>query len=867
MSLRDGGSGREIDEEIRHHLDELVDLLVDEGWEPGAARREAERRFGDVARIRGELSGVHGTGGVGSWLRSVAADVRYGVRALRKRPTFTLSVVATLALGLGAAASIFAVVDALMLRPLPYADAERWMEVARASEDGGSYYYGMNKDRLAAWQRALEGVADGWVGFMPTQFVRTDGPEAQALSAVVVTPGAAALLGIPLRLGRGFTPDDALPGAPPVAVLTNAYWVRTGGDPDILGRTLRTEVGNLTVVGVLRGDVHFPVFGPERDVWVPIRSDLTWADRSLSAFGNVWARRAPGVDAAAAQGRADVLAAGLAERNPSKEGWRVRLVQVGEHRANPDTRQALWTLCATVAAIFLIALVNGINLTLVRASARLREVAVRLAIGGSRLRLLRPFLVEGALLGALGGVASVLFGVAALAVLRGRLPRGLVWFSPHAFTLETRTALFVAGAALLAGLALGLLPAARALSGMDPATALGGRTHDDHRGAARLRSGLVVLQVALTATLLVVAGLLTRSIVRLTGEDPGYDAGHVAIGTVQPSSVRYPDAEARWAFVRALEETLERRPEIDAVTVVSDDGLSFGALQAEGAEPVAGGMTVIPNAVVAPDYLSVTGTRLVEGRALDAGDDGTKNVLVDRDLARYLWPDASPLGRRFRIDTDPWMTVVGVVRDLRLMGRDQRQGPNQFLSARKTGVGGSYLEFMMHTPRDPETLPGIFRAAVRSQDPEQWIVSARTADDALAEDEQTARFLVVVMALLATIATALSAVGLYGVLSYSVACRQRELGIRMALGADRGRVRGRVMGDGIVVAGIGLTLGLGGALALSGLLARLLYRLEPVDPVTYVGVAVGMLVIAVLASSLPARHATRVDPAEVLRAD
>ncbi|HZD04448.1 MAG TPA: ABC transporter permease, partial [Longimicrobiales bacterium] len=383
-----------VDEEIRHHLAEKVDLLVASGWDREEARREAERRFGSVRRIRRRTLQARrgGAPGLGETVRQTISDLRYALRGVRHGPGFTAALVATLALGIGAASSIFAVVDALLVRPMPYAGAERWVELSRPI-GGGRYAEGMvGEERIRRWREAAAGLADGWVAYMQETLVRTDGPEAARLDAVAVTAGAEALLGIGVRLGRGFTPEDGRAGAPPVALLAEEYWRRLGADPGILGRTLHLESGPVTVVGVLRGGVKFPEYGRRPDLWLPLRDDLSFADRNRPGLcapapcpteAYVWARLVPGLDAAAAQERFDVLARRLQERYPSERSWHVRLVPVGSLRAQPDTRRAIWTLTATVAALFLIALVNGVNLTLVRASTRSRELAVRLAVGAS----------------------------------------------------------------------------------------------------------------------------------------------------------------------------------------------------------------------------------------------------------------------------------------------------------------------------------------------------------------------------------------------------------------------------------------------------------------------------------------------------
>lgn len=867
-SLGNGNRGG-IDAEIQHHIDELVEMLVDEGWAPDAARREAERRFGDVGRIREEVEVVHRKGLSWTWLRTLGTDARQGLRSLLKRPGYVLSVIATLALGLGAAASIFAVVDAFLLRPMAFRDADRWVEVDQASNDGG-YFFGLSTERYTAWRDALGNVADGWLAFAPTQVVRTDGPEPESLSSVVVTPGTASQLGIPVLFGRAFTAEDALPGAPAVAVLTREYWERLGGQRDVLGDMIHTEAGDFTVVGVLQGGVRFPIMGPPRSLWVALRTDFTWGDRPLKSFQGVWARLRPGVGVGSAQERADVLADGLAEEQPSDRTWKVRFVPLSEPRVNPDIRQALWTLAATVGAIFLIALVNGVNLTLVRASARVREVAVRVAIGGSRPRIVRHFLIEGGILGVLGAGAAVLLAVGSIATLRGILPVRLAWFARNTITVETRTLASIGALALLVALALGLIPAVRTVVGLPLSASLAARGAEDRPRVRRFRNGLVILQVALTTTLLVVAGLLSRSMIRLVHEDPGFDAEHVAITVIQPSSVRYQDAAARWALADRLEEALKARPEVADVTVISDAGISFSGtgLQAEGNDPPPGQPEIIPNGTADVDYVSGTGATLVTGRSFTGADAGTENVLIDEDLAHLLWPAGSAVGQRFRMDeSDPWMTVVGVLKELRLDGRDQRPGPYQFLRARNPERGGYYLEVVVRTTGEPAALIPIIRDALKRVDPEQVIYKAETGVESLAGEEGTPRFLLTVMGLLAAIATALSSVGLYGVLAYSVGCRRRELGIRMALGAHRGRVRAKVMREGLAIVAVGMVLGLVGAATLSGTLAKLLYRLEPLDPVTMLAVVAVLSVVSALAASGPARRATRVDPMEVLRSE
>jgi len=859
---------------------ERAELLMAEGWSREAALREAERRFGDSERIRRELAAigrgpdVFGTGrlwaGGREVVSSIRADARYALRGLRNNPSFTAAVVTTLALGIGAAASLFAVVDALLLRPMPYSDADRWVEVNQARAEGSGYTPGLAAARVPEWRSAAAELFDVWVLYNLTTLVRTDGDRAEALSVVGVSPGAERLLGIGLLSGRGFTAEDARPGAPPVALMSEAYWRRGGADEGIVGRSLRLESGPVTVVGVVGSGILFPPGDSRPQLWMPMREDLTYADRSPSYVQGAWARLLEDVNLAVAQQRADALAAGLMERRPEERTWRVALVPIGDRRGNIDVRHALWTLSGTVAVIFLIALVNGVNLQLVRASARTHEVAVRLALGASRARLLRQFLAEASALGALAGAASVALAWGAVRAIREILPGTMLFWSPHAFEVEGRTLTVVFVSSMLAATVLGLLPALQLLRRGGPVLRSAEPRYGGEPPARRhLRGALVVAQVALSMTLLVGAGLFVNGFIRLVRVDPGFDYERVALADLMASPTRYPDGASRWELAARLEQALEARPEIDEVSVTTGGGFSSGgAVEAEGRPLREDQPQLVPRDLVSADYFTTMGVEVVSGRALDASDAGTDNVVVDRDMARFLFGEAGAVGRRFRVgEESPWLTIVGVVQELRMMGRDQRAGPYQLLYPSEPGVSYGYLQFAMRASGAPEALLPIFEETLRSVDPEQAYWRLRTAVQALAEEEETPRFLVTLMSLLAGIAVTLAAVGLYGVLAYAVARRRREIGIRMALGAARRRVRTMMLAEGMALAAAGVVLGLLGSLWLVRMIESLLYDVEPRDAGTLGATAALLLGVAALASLLPARRATRVDPVETLRAE
>ena len=866
--ILDSGAA-DVDEEIRHHIRECADLLVEQGWGRGEALREAERRFGRVARIREQLLGIHGdrprAPGLLEWLRSAAQDARHALRGTLTRPAVTLPLLLTLSLGVGAAAAIFSVVDAALLRPIGYRDAERLVEVKPASIGNSSGTIPI--EAIPDFLVAARTFADGWEAHRTETLVRTDGDVAEELAVVAVTAGADTLLGIPLLMGRGFTSEDARAGAQDVVILARPYFERLGADPGIVGRTIRLESGPATVVGVLRGGARFPEYGGYPDLWMPLRSDFTFANQRAEV-GEMWIRLRPDVTLETARARADAAAAGLRERQLLDADENIALLRVGEFRANEDTKQALWALSATVGALFLIAVVNAVNLLLARASSRGRELAVRLAIGGSRRRILRLLVLEGLSVGLLGGLAASALAWVAVNGLRGILPSGLLFFSPHAFGVEARTITFTFLASALVGVTLGLVPAYHVVRGRRLSASLAGRANDAPRNR-RLRNGLVMAQVALSMTLLAGAGLFVKSFLRLVAVDPGFEYERVAFASIQLSRVRYPEAADRRDLMSRLEQALEANPLVEGVAVTSGGGFSFGdPLEAEGRSAPAAAGEIVPYTSVSPDYLRVTGMELVAGRAFGPGDAAAESAIIDVDLASFLWGGESPIGRRFRMgEQGEWRTVVGVVRELQLMGRDERGGPHQILYPLAPGESAGVVQIAVRTPGDPADLLPVMRDALRVLDPEQWIWKLHTGAQALAEEEDQPRFLVTLMALLAAVAVSLAAVGLYGVLAYSVAQRNREIAIRVTLGADSRRVRGLVLAEGVAVAGAGVVIGALSATFASRTLEQLLYEVQPGDPATLFGATALFLAVAAAASLVPAVRATRVNPVEVLKAE
>jgi putative ABC transport system permease protein len=857
------------DEEIRHHLSECVDTLVEQGWEPEAARAEAERRFGAVPEVRRELSALALWTRLATALEFVAADIRYAVRGLWLNRTFTLAVVATLALGIGAVSSIFSVADAALLRPLAFAEADRWVQLWGVREDGNRGAPGLRLDRFARWREATAGIFDGWVASVPTSVVRTDAGRAEQLDALAITPGAEQLLGIPMLVGRGFTSDDARPGAAAVAVMRRGYWERLGADPGVVGSTIGTSAGPITIVGVLDTDLKVPLGMNPQDLWITLRDDFTALDQQVRASQWIWARRAEGVSQAAAQDRVDALTPGLDAEEATAYNWRLYLEPLGTERFNEEIRQALGLLVAMVGAIYLIGLLNGVNLLLVRRAARGRELALRASLGASWTRILRQLLTEGLVLGCLGGAAAAMVARVVIRAMARAAPQDFSFSSPFTFAMEARTLWFIVATALFAGALLGLIPAV-GLRRSSVAPGMGTSRATEGRGTRRAQNALVTAQVALSTVLLAGAVLLGSSLARLVRVDLGFDHERLAYGIMGLTPPRYPDGHARAELVRRLEQGLEALPEVSGATVIRGGRFVFGALETEGESVRPGQPEMVPYDAVGIDYFEVTGTRVVAGRAFEPADAGSLNAIVDRDLAGFLWPGRDPIGRRFRPEpTYPWYTVVGVAEELKLAGRDDRTRPYQYVVVGSADSIPTQIQLVVRTEGSPARLLPLMERTLWSLDREQTYFAGQlvTASEALAIYEDQPRFLTGLIGALAGVAVALAAVGLYGVLAYAVTRRSREIGIRIAIGARPARIRRSVLGEGMAVATLGAALGLAAAFVTARALDPFLYAVEPRDPRLFALTAGLLLAVAAVACLLPAQRATRVDPMQVLRAD
>lgn len=854
----------EMDEEMEFHLEMQTREFLLQGMSPEEARRRARLTFGGIETHREEVRAARGLGK----LETLARDARYAIRGLRLNPVFTATLVLTLALGVGATGAMFSVVDSLLLRPLPYDDPDRLVQVETVNPRGGSMPY-LAWDVARVW-RKQEGVFEVAVAHLRRSALFTGGAEPRMLTVEGVTPEFEEVLGVQPFLGRGLYEEDADPGAPPVAVLSHGFWRSAfGSDPGAVGKWVDLEGRPHRIVGVFPRGFKFPEYATT-ELWIPIRSDGTFLGepaQGLSLLG-----RTSGEPLEVLQARADAAAQTLAEQQPRERGWSIRMEPLDARRAgNPQVREPIWFLTGAVFLLLLVAAINATSLLLMRGWSRSRELATRRALGASRSRIVTQLMVESVVLAVLSGAAASVLAFLAVRALRGMLPESITFFAPHAIELEWRTLAFTLAIAVVAGTIAGIVPAVRAAR--TSPTAARGRLTPYAAGtsaAGRLRSALVVGEVSISVVLLVGAGLLIHSFVRLVSVDPGFRMENLAVMRLNLAEASYPTPGARAEFLHRLERRLEAIPGVDGVAVNGGvplaGGFSFGTrLRAEGAEPPADQPQLLPFASVPPDFFEVLDVSVVAGRALTAADAGTDHVVIDRTLARFLWGSADPVGRRFRVgDESGWLTVVGVAPELRMMGPDDRQARFGILYPLGSDAP-SYVPLAIRTRGDPRSLLPAFRAAVHELDPRQPVEEVRSASELYAETVEMPRFLLVLMSILAGLALALAAVGIYGVLALGVLQRRRELGIRIALGAPLARISGEIVREGLLLAGIGAAAGAAGALLLSRSIRGLLYGVHPTDPATIVAVVALTLAAATAACYLPARRATRVDVVEMLR--
>jgi predicted permease len=849
-----GRSERDLAEEIESHIEMHVEDNLRAGMTPEEARRAAVLKLGGVDATKELYRDRRGI----PLVESLLQDARYGARTLAKSPGFTVVAVLALALGVGANTAIFSVANAVLLRPLPYPEADRLVTAGLSLPDYRDV-------------RESTGVFEATALYASNLYnVGGEGETEQALGGTV-SPEFMPMLGRP-ALGRTFGPDE---DRERLVVLSYDFWRRRfGGDPGAIGQTLVLSGRTHTVVGVMPAEFQFP--NGDFEMWVPFGSTMVDApeqanDRSLRIFKMV-ARLAPGVTAAQAQADLDRLSERLEREYPAtNEGVRIRIVSVYD-RLVGGVRPALLVLLAAVGLLMLIGCANVANLLLARNTTREREIAIRAALGAGRWRVARQLFVESLILASLGGALGLALAFASLAVFRrlglDDLPRG------DQIGVDVPVLLFTLGAVLLAAALCGTLPALHAAR-----HDLGDALKEGGRGAAgggrgrRLRNALVLAEVALSVVVLVGAGLLVRSVAGLLDVDPGFRSNDLL--TMNLQFVAFKDPQRRAALAAEALERIRRLPGVDvaggATGLPPQTPQRATSFEVDGLPDLDAGDRSAFFIATSPDYFRALGTPLLAGRSFDDRDAAAapKVVVVSEYLARRLFPAGDAVGRRVRLvggEQDPdWRTIVGVAGDVRYTGLADAEQPAIYTPFAQTPFYWMYL--MVRTSAPPTTAAAAIRGAVAGADPSLTIAGVRPMSQLVSESVAGPRFNMALLSIFAALGLSLAAVGVYGVVSYSVAQRSREFGVRAALGATPRSLVRLVLGQGLALGASGVAIGAAAAAAGTRLMTSMLYGVSATDPVTYAAVAAALLGVVAAACCVPALRAARSDPTVAMRSD
>ncbi len=782
-------------------------------------------------------------------------------------PSFTIVAVLTLALGIGANTAVFSVLNAVLLRPLPYHAPDQlamlWTEIpTQGLREGRSAYGDVEQWRAASTAFTDMAVSDS------VRVTLSGAAGAEQISVNRVSPNMFSLLGIEPSHGRAFSDDDAQQRQH-VALISHKFWqARFGGSPDAIGATLTLDRVPSRIIGILPADLHLNT----DDVWEPHTLYPGWEQLRVARGNGFWsviARLRPGVTFERAQAEMNTIARRLAEQTPTASARGISVVPLREQITGSTPRMAIWMLSGAVSFVLLMAIANIAGLSLARSAGRDREMAIRSALGASQAHILRQLIVESVTLAVIAGVASLLVAVAGIRLILALSPGGIarldeVRLDPWGFG-------WALGLSLLTGVLIGLAPAMTTMRrNLKPAFQEGGRGVSGSAAARRIRRVLVVGEFALAIMLLVGAGLLTRSLLNVQSVDPGFTTDRVL--SMQLASPMYPTTAQRVNYFERVLDDMRAVPGVERAAIASEFFIGGNAEQnitVEGSTRAVSERVRLRRDEITPDFFNTVGTPLIRGRAFTSADgpNAPRVVIINELMARRLWPGQDPVGRRFKIGppaaNGPWFTVVGVAGDMRRQGPEQEPIPQMFEALAQNP--SRLVTLLVRTSRDPMQMIGAVQAAARQVETDAPVYGAITLSDRLDRFNAQRRFQASLLTGFALVAVLLAAVGIYGLIRYSIATRRREIGIRIAVGAQRNDILRMILREGLTLSFVGVAFGLTGAVALSRLLSGLVFGVATTDPATFIGVSVLLTAVATIATYLPAHRAARIDPVSALK--
>ena len=865
----------DLDEEMAFHRAQAEKDLVDAGVSPETARTMAMRQFGNATRIREHC---HET--VIFPAETVWRDTRYGLRQLAANPGFTVVILLTLALSIGANSAIFSVVDGVLLKPLPYPQADRLVRVFLSSSSYPKFPLNPFDFRdFRARNHSFESMA----AFTRGDVQLSGSGEPLRLNGFGITSGYFHVLGLQPQLGREFDYQSEIPGNGLQVILSDRLWrTRFGADPNIVGRKITLNMQPFTVVGVMPAgtvhtgnEYHAVAYGEDVDVWWPFAFAGNPNNRG-SHYIEGLGRLKPGVTAEQAKAEMNAIMVQIGrEHSNDHTGWTVLIVPLYQEIVG-SSRRLLLVLLGAVGIVLLIACANAANLLLARASARQREIAVRMALGAPPARVVHQLLTESLLIALAGGTLGLALAEGGVKILVSLLPANF----PRAQDIHVNAPVFAFAAlvTVATGMIFGLAPALQA-SRTDPQQGLraSGRSFVGSRSQSRLRNLLVISEVSLACVLLIGAGLMLRSFLNQLHLGAGFQKDHVLTATLSLPHATYDKSEKGGHFYEQLAINLAALPGVQSAGAGSDlpwTGYdeNIGGFIIEGKKPLAGQEFHARYHMATPGYFRALGVPLLAGRFFGEGDkqDAPNVLIVNRAMADRYWPHENVIGKRISFDDHPkekdWTTVVGVVGDIKDHPDSPAAEPALWWPELQSGWAND-MSIIVRASSDPELLADALRNQVHRLDPALAVADVQLIDRVVESSISTPRFAFTLVGLFAGLAILLAAIGTYGVISYSVHQRSPEFGVRMALGAARSDVMGLVLKQAVKLVALGTFLGVVGAFLSARLLKSLIYNVSPTDPLTFAAVAALVLLVALLAGYFPARRATGANPANMLRAE